>query len=884
MFRDRTRRRRLIAISQTSALPKHDSGDFSKTRLIAGYLAVTAFLIAAIGTSISIGSNRDAEPGIGGFYSSSSTCLGDNFKLLQSGQFIDLSGSSTGKLRLQSGSLHGTAHCAGGGTAGVKLALAGKGATTTFSGTVGSEQATGKFVKALPAPGASAKKPPKRTGEQTFGRLMLAIAAVLLAARLVGSIIARLSQPRVMGEVLAGILLGPTLLGAVWPEAKDYLFPPDIIPLLSGAAQIGLAFYLFLVGMELDPRVLRERIGQAAFISNTSVAFPLALGFLVAIPIYKLLAPDVRYLPFALFMGVAMSVTAFPVLARILIERRMLKRPVGALSMAGAAIDDVTAWGLLALATAVAGTGKATHAVQVIVLAAVFTAAMLLIGRRLLGRLSKAYDEVGEVSVLWLGMIFVCVLLSAFVTQQIGIAAIFGAFIMGLIMPRHAGLTGDVTRRFENFVVLVLLPLFFVVTGLKTQVTALNRPVLWLLTLLLIGVAITGKFLGAMLAARFSGFKLRDSAAIGALMNTRGLTELIVLNIGLDLGVISTQLFTMLVVMALVTTFMAGPVLRLIDPRYELSEPVEEEIRRARRATSDDITVVPTRSLMVAPQDPANLDTLLALAEPLAKATPPREIIIAQAVMPDRFVTGALRDEDDATKVADELDAKRAALIERGIAARVAAFTTILPGQDYVRLASEEEVDLIMLDGRRPLLGEGVPRGAVGQVLAQAPCDVAVLVERQEGPTIDADHPVMVPFGGGDHDWAALELAAWIASSTDAPLKLIGAGNGEGDASRVLDSASLVVRQLAGIETEPVLVNLSNGGIVPATEGAGLLVVGLSDRWKSEGLGPVRAAIAKAAPAPILFVRRGARPGALAPRTGDVTKFAWSRVGPSSAQ
>jgi Kef-type K+ transport system membrane component KefB len=882
MFRDRTRRRRLIAISQTSALPKHDSGDFSKTRLIAGYLAVTAFLIAAIGTSISIGSNRDAEPGIGGFYSSSSSCLGDNFKLVQSGQFIDLSGSSTGKLRLQSGSLHGTAHCAGGGTDGVKLALAGKGATATFAGTVGSEQATGKFVKALPAPGASAKKPPKRTGEQTFGRLMLAIAAVLLAARLVGSVIARLSQPRVMGEVLAGILLGPTLLGAVWPEAKDYLFPPDIIPLLSGAAQIGLAFYLFLVGMELDPRVLRERIGQAAFISNTSVAFPMALGFLVAIPIYKLLAPDVRYLPFALFMGVAMSVTAFPVLARILIERRMLKRPVGALSMAGAAIDDVTAWGLLALATAVSGTGKASHAVQVIVLAAVFTAAMLLIGRRLLGRLSKAYDEVGEVSVLWLGMIFVCVLLSAFVTQQIGIAAIFGAFIMGLIMPRHAGLTGDVTRRFENFVVLVLLPLFFVVTGLKTQVTALNRPVLWLLTLLLIGVAITGKFLGAMVAARFSGFKLRDSAAIGALMNTRGLTELIVLNIGLDLGVISTQLFTMLVVMALVTTFMAGPVLRLIDPRHELSEPVEEEIRRARRATSDDITVVPTRSLMVAPQDPANLDTLLALAEPLAKATPPREIIIAQAVMPDRFVTGALRDADDATKVADELDAKRAALIERGIAARVAAFTTILPGQDYVRLASEEEVDLIMLDGRRPLLGEGVPRGAVGQVLAQAPCDVAVLVERQEGPTIDADHPVMVPFGGGDHDWAALELAAWIASSTDAPLKLIGAGNGEGDASRVLDSASLVVRQLAWIETEPVLVNLSNGGIVAATEGAGLLVVGLSDRWKSEGLGPVRAAIAKAAPAPILFVRRGARPGALAPRTGDVTKFAWSRVGPTA--
>src|SRR5439155_25790869 len=192
---------------------------------------------------------------------------------------------------------------------------------TRRSSDLGAQPAALAFEEALPEPGASAKTPVKRKSEETFGRLMLAIAAVILAAGVVGTIVARLSQPRVMGEVLAGILLGPTLLGAVWPAAKNYLFPADIVPLLSGAAQIGLAFYLFLVGMELDPRVLRERIGQAAFISNTSVAFPMGLGFLVAIPIYKLLAPDIRYLPFALFMGVAMSITAFPVLARILIER-----------------------------------------------------------------------------------------------------------------------------------------------------------------------------------------------------------------------------------------------------------------------------------------------------------------------------------------------------------------------------------------------------------------------------------------------------------------------------------------------------------------------------------------------------------------------------------
>jgi Kef-type K+ transport system membrane component KefB len=860
-----------------AAEPAESSNNLTGVRLVAGYVAVAGFLAAAITTSISLGHDRHAAPAIGGFYSSSSACLGNEFKLAQSGQFIDLSGGVTGKLRLRGGHIRGTVTCVDGGKAPVDLTVTGAGTSAALAGTIGSSSAAAKFKTALPPPGVSGEKVPKRSSEETFGRLMLAIAVVLLAARLVGSVTSRLSQPRVMGEVLAGILLGPTLLGAVWPSAQSYFFPADIVPLLSGAAQIGLAFYLFMVGMEIDPQVVRQRIGQAAFISNTSVAVPLAAGFLVALPIYRLLAPDVRYLPFALFMGVAMSITAFPVLARILLERRMLKRPVGALSMTSAAVDDVTAWTLLALATAIAGTGKATHALQVVVLAAAFTAALLLIGRPVLARFSQAYDEVGQLSVVWLGAIFVCVLLAAFTAQRIGIAAIFGAFVFGLIMPRRAGLTDEVGRTFENFVVLVLLPLFFVVTGLKTHVNALNRPELWLLTLLLIGVAIVGKFFGAMLAARWGGFSFRESAAIGALMNTRGLTELIVLNIALDLGVVSNLLFTMLVVMALVTTYMAGPLLRLIDPHGMFSEPVEEELRRAARPEA--AAAAPTKAILVAPQDPSNLDALLELAAPLAKSMPPREIVMAQVVAPERFLTGTMRDEADLDDASEELEERRKALQEKGIAARSVALTSILPGQDYVRLASEEEIDLIMLDGRRPLLGGGVPRGSVGQVLDQAPCDVAVLVERQDMPSVDAEHPVMTPFGGGDHDWAALELAAWISSATGAPLKLLGAagGNGEGDASRLLQSASLVVQQLAGVVTEPVLID--ERGILAATEGAGLLVVGLSDRWRREGLGSVRAQIAKKAEAPILFVRRGTRPGALAPAAGDVTQFSWSRVG-----
>jgi Kef-type K+ transport system membrane component KefB len=854
---------------------------FGGLRLVVGYIVVAAFLAVAASVSILTGRDEHPAPAIGGFYASASKCLGPKFKVDQSGQFVDFVDGPRAKLRLKGGKLTGDATCVGGGAAAADLTVQGEGASAKLVGTIGSERVSARYAEPLPAPGASAKPPPKRTNEETFGRLMLAIAAVILAARLVGAIIARLGQPRVMGEVLAGILLGPTLLGAVWPDAKNYLFPPDIIPLLAAAASIGLAFYLFLVGMELDPRILRERIAQAAFISNTSVAFPMALGFLVALPIYKILAPDVRYTPFALFMAVAMSITAFPVLARILTEHRMLRRPVGALAMGSAAIDDVTAWGLLALATAIAASGSGLHALQVIGLATLFSVGMIFIGRPLLGRVSRAYDEVGRVPTLWLGIIFVGVLLSAYVSQQIGIAAIFGAFLTGLVMPRYAGLTEDVRGRFEDFVVAVLLPLFFVVTGLRTDVGQLNRPVLWLLCLLLIGVAIAGKWLGAMLAARYSGFSVRDSAAIGALMNTRGLTELIVLNIGLSLGMISPALFTMLVVMALVTTFMAGPTLRLIDPRRELSEPPEEELRRAVRVSEEQLTIpVPLRSILVAPQDERNFEALLSLALPIAKSTPPRELILVEVVVPDRYVTGVLYDQRDTQEVSERLDGRRSELIEQGVATRAVAFTSVLPGRDYVRMASEEEVDLIMLDGRRPLLGGGIPRGPVGEVLEKAPCDVAVLVEREGVPEVDAGHPIYVPFGGAEHDWAAVELAAWIASVRKAPLRLLGAAAGPdgGETSRRLAQVSLVVQQLAEIQAEPLLVDLSDGGVIRATADAALLVIGLSERWRTEGLGDVRSAIAGRASAPILFVRRGTRPGALTSGATGVTRFSWSRV------
>ena len=855
------------------------TGTRSGRRIALAYLLLLVFVAVVAVVVFRAGADRQPATAVGGVYrlDQSPPCLGDvgdELGLEQSGQFVGLDGpgDAAGELRLRGARLDGQVTCRDGH--GTRVAWLADG--TTVSGPVDGGELTATRVAAAGEQAAAGERAPG--AEETFGQLMLAIAAVILAARAIGAVAGRLGQPQVMGEVLAGILLGPTLLATIAPDVFELLFPAWVIPLLRAAADIGLAFYMFLVGLELDPRLLRERFQQAALISHASIALPMGLGIAVALPLFEQVGPDTSFVSFALFLGVAMSITAFPVLARILVERRMLRHPVGAMAMAAAAVDDVTAWGLLALASAVAGSGSVLAVGRIVALAVAFCAAMALIGRPLLARVSRAYDEAGHVPGGWIAAIFVGVLLSAFVSQRIGIAAIFGAFVMGLIMPRRADLTRDITRRVQDFVVTVLLPLFFVVTGLRVQVGLLDRPELWLLTILLLAVAIAGKWVGALVAARLTGFSRRESSAIAALMNTRGLTELIVLNIGLELGVVSPALFTALVIVALVTTFMTGPVLRLIDPAGRLAVRPEDELEAAAPGTP-----APERAILVAAQDGRHLDPLLELAEPLARSRPPRELILARLLVPSRIATGPAADDHELTREAAELHRRRERLRQRGLTVRVVAFTSSDPAGDLLRLAAEQPIDLILLDGRRPLLGEGVPRGPVGEVLLAAPCDVAVLVERAGGPaTIDPDHPVLVPFGGADHDWAALELGAWVASSNGAPLRLLGAATGEAgrrDASRLLGNASLVLQQLAGVAAEPLLIEPGRQGVLEAAGGTGLLVIGLSERWRDEGLGPTRAEIARSAPVPTLFVRRGTQRGALAPPDG-VTRFAWSSVGP----
>jgi Kef-type K+ transport system membrane component KefB len=803
-----------------------------------------------------------------------SVCLGGRIELEGSGRTVHVLARERERGELTYGAMGqiaGRVECLGGGAASVAGSAMSREATLTLVGE--SEAGAGPLRERV-----TAQK--QREFGATLAAFFLAVAAVVLCARLGGVLAVRLSQPRVMGEVAAGIVLGPTVFGALLPEVQRALFPADIIPYIGVAANLGLIFYMFLVGLELDLGQLKGRVAQTAIVSNTGVAIPMLCGLLVAVPVYSLLAPDAEFVAFALFMGVAMSITAFPVLARILTERRMLTRPLGALALASAAVDDVTAWFLIALATAVAATGPPLEVAWTILLAGVFCVFMASPVRRGLRRMSVAYDEAGRVPTAWITVILAGVLLSAFATEEIGIALIFGAFIMGAVMPRHAGLTEDVTHRLEDFVVLLLLPLFFCFTGLRTNVLLLNNVELLLVTAVLVAVAIACKFGGTILAARVTGLPWRDSAVLGALMNTRGLTELIVLNLALEKGIISEALFAALVLMALVTTFMAGPVINRLDPDNSFGEPLDDELERARRETEELSPLeIPERAILVASESEVGLRQLVALAEPLASSPPVRELLLVRLEVPplSLAVRGGLQTESRLlAEAAASARAARSELLQRGVAARAVAITAPSSGDELGTLAAREQVDLLLVDGRRPLLGGGVPRGAVGAALESAPSDVAVLVARDDAPPRHGA-PILVPFGGADHDWAAVELGAWLASTTGAPLHILGAAAGAEapDSARRLASVSLLVQQFVGVVPQPVLVESGRAGVLEAAAEAGLLVIGLSDRWRREGLGATRSAIARDAAAPILFVRRGTRAGALAPAT-DLTAFRWS--------
>ncbi|MEL7586882.1 MAG: cation:proton antiporter [Prolixibacteraceae bacterium] len=400
--------------------------------------------------------------------------------------------------------------------------------------------------------------------------LLLQIVTIVVVARLFSWICRKIGQPAVIGEIIAGIVLGPSLVGMYFPEFSGFLFPADSLSNLQFLSQIGLILFMFVVGMELDLKVLRHQADEAVVISHASIIIPFTLGMGLAYFIYGSFAPDgVPFVSFGLFLGISMSITAFPVLARIVQERNMHKSRLGTIVITCAAADDITAWSLLAAVIAIVKAGSFMSSVPTILMAAGYVFVMLKVIRPFLKRVGDLHASRENLSKPVVGIFFLVLLLSSYTTEVIGIHALFGAFMAGAIMPENQKFKQIFIEKVEDVALVLLLPLFFVYTGLRTEIGLLDEPGLWLTCGLVILVAVIGKFAGSALAAKFIGQNWRDSLFIGALMNTRGLVELVALNIGYDLGVMTPEIFAMLVIMALTTTFMTAPALHLIDKFFK---------------------------------------------------------------------------------------------------------------------------------------------------------------------------------------------------------------------------------------------------------------------------------------------------------------------------
>jgi Kef-type K+ transport system membrane component KefB len=417
--------------------------------------------------------------------------------------------------------------------------------------------------------------------------LVLQIAVILAVCRALGSIFHLLRQPRVVGEMFAGILLGPSLLGWLAPRFSAVLFPPASLGYLNALSQVGLIIFMFLVGMGTNPKELKKQGHAAVLTSHASITLPFLMASLLSLYLYPRLSDDsVSFASFGLFMGASMSITAFPVLARILTERNMLQSRLGTMAITCAAVDDVTGWCILAYIVALVNSAHTAIPLWFIVAGiAVFTLIMIFGVKHLLRRFEAIYRERGTLNEDLLGLILLLVLVSALCTEWLGIHLLFGAFLMGAIMPKEKKFVCYIVERFETVTVGLLLPLFFAFTGLRTSIGLVKGPEMWFYCSLIIVIATASKLGGSMLASTLTGMSLKEAAGLGTLMNTRGLMELVVLNIGLDIRVISPALFSMMVIMALVTTSMTTPVLEMIYPTRLLlkptTKPAEEQVAAA---------------------------------------------------------------------------------------------------------------------------------------------------------------------------------------------------------------------------------------------------------------------------------------------------------------
>jgi Kef-type K+ transport system membrane component KefB/nucleotide-binding universal stress UspA family protein len=650
--------------------------------------------------------------------------------------------------------------------------------------------------------------------------VLLQIVLVIGLSRIVGLAFRRIKQPLVIGEIVAGIMLGPSLLGLLAPNFALALFPPETIAILGVLKEIGLIFFMFLIGLELDPKYLKGNLKTAVLVSHVSILLPFSLGLLLAIVLYPLVSnAGVSFTAFCLFLGSALSITAFPVLARILSENNLQNTRIGTMALTCAAVDDVTAWCLLALAISVTRTNSMTEALPVVLRAIAYIALIFLVARPILSQIAKSYTNSAKLGQSILALIYCCVLLSAVTTELIGIHFIFGAFLIGVVMPKDTSLSRELAEKTEDFVLIVLLPIFFAYSGLRTQIGLLNTLPLWGLCALVVFVAIAGKYVGTYVAARISGIAPRDASALGWLMNTRGLTELIVLNIGLGLGVITPLLFTMLVIMALVTTVMTSPLLEMTYPKRLM----------AASAVLDD---------------PDGFRVLVPIANPSA---PTQLVALAAALLQpdtqDRIYPMSLMSIDD-----DYLYASTPLEVDRGLEQCRQQLMGLSPvhlspsqiqpiaeiANDVARTTAHysqhEKIDLVLLGWHRPTFSSNRLGGRVGQILSTVAADVAVYVD-QPNQTATLKQ-ILLPYLPNAHTDLGLKLALRLLlndPTRELSILRLKTMAFENAFEQILDGLKQDVRDriaLPIVQTQDPMT-----AVVEASATADLVIAGVSPTW-----------------------------------------------------
>lgn len=551
--------------------------------------------------------------------------------------------------------------------------------------------------------------------------LLIQIIAVLLMVRLFGFLFKHIGQPGVIGEIVAGIVLGSSVLGYFFPDVFQALFPPESLTNLELLSQVGLVLFMFVIGMELDFSVLKNKINETLVISHAGILVPFFLGIVASYWIYEeYAAAQTAFLPFALFIGISMSITAFPVLARIIQERNMTKTSLGTLAIASAANDDVTAWCLLAVVIAIAKAGTFASALYAIGLTALYIIIMFMVVRPFLKKVGEVYANQEVINKTFVALILLILIISSTLTEIIGIHALFGAFMAGVVMPPSIGFRKVMMEKVEDIALVFFLPLFFAFTGLRTEIGLINSPALWGVCLLLITVAVAGKLGGCAVAARLVGESWKDSFTIGTLMNTRGLMELVALNIGYEMGVLPPSIFVILVIMALVTTFMTTPLLHLVERVFA---------RREERLSAKLKLVF----CFGRPESGRSLLSIFFLL--FGKKMKAAQVVAAHfTVGTDLNPLNAEQYARDSFSLVDEKAS------ELGLSVENRYRVTDKLVQDMIRLARKERPDMFLLGagskyrpdtaGSNGVLWLSLFRDKIDDVMEQVKCPVAVFVNR----------------------------------------------------------------------------------------------------------------------------------------------------------